>query len=455
MKRSILLLVIIVITSMTISDTKAQQCNANFTFTQDSGFVQFTNTSTAPAGGFYSYWYFGDNGNSSDINPSHEYTSTGTFYATLYISANDSSCWDTLSVPITITTLSTANICNAAYSAFSINNDSLHMQFTNQSTSTHPLTYQWNFGDGNTSALANPSHAYQQPGSYNVCLTVTNSTTSCTDTYCNTHYVQYPPCFASFYYSIPQPGTYNFMSNSTGQNLLHLWNFGDGNTSSQVNPAHTYASSGSYNVTLTITSSTDSSCSSQYNATINVSLTTPNCQASFYMFQDSVDAYQYYAVNTSSGPNIQYFWDFGDGTIDSTQYPTHTYQDSMNHVICLTVFNSNCQDTQCDTIFTGRSAGYITISVIPAPVGVLDAINTTLNVFPNPAQDQITLTLEKAVDGILTIRDVTGRVVLSKQVSATEGVSIKTDLSMLSKGTYILNLTGQGMVEKHCTIIKN
>lgn len=439
MKKLLQLIVILILSGSWISEAKAQ-CNASFTFSQDSGLVAFTSNSSSPPAGYYAQWYYGDGNYGYGQNTTHQYTDTGTYYVTLFITANDSSCWDSTMVQVTITSVPSAYTCHAYFTKDTIGNDPFHLQFNNQSTSSlGTLSYSWNFGDGNTSTLANPEHVYQSAGTYNVCLTVTNNSTGCSDTYCQTVYLQ-NNCFAAYSYTNPQPGTYIFTNHSTGSNLTYHWDFGDGNTSTNMNPTHTYAASGYYYITLTISSSTNPSCSSQYNGAVSVNLNPPSCNAEFYMFQDSLDSYHYYIVNTSTGSNLNYVWNFGDGTVDSTAYPTHTYQDTIPYIICLTVYGNNCQDSQCDTIFPGRSTGIARITVIPAPVSVAEEKSLSANLYPNPSDGIINLQLTEAVSGEMVIMDVSGRIIEKCLIHAGQGEVVNFDLSSLSKGTYLMRI---------------
>ncbi|MBN1339125.1 MAG: PKD domain-containing protein [Bacteroidales bacterium] len=116
----------------------------------------------------------------------------------------------------------------------------------------------WNFGDGGVSGLENPVHTYQSPGIYNVCLTVVNACNGNTDTFCDVVEIEdpCPPCIAYFTY-IQDPGDpFTFFFNDASQGLIAgwHWDFGDGNTSTQQFPVHTYGSEGVYSVCLTVIS---------------------------------------------------------------------------------------------------------------------------------------------------------------------------------------------------------
>ena len=137
------------------------------------------------------------------------------------------------------------------------------VNFTDGSTNT-PASWLWNFDDGNLSTQQNPSHLYAVVGqSYNVCLTATNSNGS--DTFCNSVAVTDTTTgggaapVAAFTYSGSGGGMVDFTDASTNTPTSWLWNFDDGNLSTQQNPSHLYAVVGqSYSVCLTATNGSGS-----------------------------------------------------------------------------------------------------------------------------------------------------------------------------------------------------
>lgn len=131
-------------------------------------------------------------------------------------------------------------------------------QFTNTST-TNPanqtMTYQWNFGDGQTSTQQSPSHQYSAVGNYNVTLTASCGQGTCTSTKSQSVSV-YPIPTANFTAnSVCLGNSTQFTNTSTStpgnQPMTYLWNFGDGQTSTQQNPTHQFSTAGMHTVTLT------------------------------------------------------------------------------------------------------------------------------------------------------------------------------------------------------------
>jgi len=131
----------------------------------------------------------------------------------------------------------------------------LTVQFTDQSIST--ITgWSWNFGDGGTSTLQNPSYQYTSVGTYSVSLTATGPGGSDTETKTDYITVTTPPPVAQFTADITSgavPLTVQFTDQSTGNVTGWSWNFGDGGTSTDTSPSHDYTLAGTHTVTLTVT----------------------------------------------------------------------------------------------------------------------------------------------------------------------------------------------------------
>lgn len=129
-----------------------------------------------------------------------------------------------------------------------------NVSFVNSGNNSPFWTYNWNFGDGTTSTNIYPNHVYQISGSYNISLSVTDDN-GCTSTLLNgSQVIVYPQAHAAFTASSTSESTldptfslYNFSSNSD----TYIWNFGDGTSSTSVNPVHTYTEHGNYQVYLT------------------------------------------------------------------------------------------------------------------------------------------------------------------------------------------------------------
>lgn len=146
--------------------------------------------------------------------------------------------------------------CTNPVSAFSISDtNDLALTFDNQSTGTGSLGYSWDFGDGNTSIDAAPTHTFDTAGTYVICLTATDECGSVSS--CDTVTVAGAPCtdpVAAFAVTDTNDLALQFSNQSTGEaDLAYSWDFGDGNMSSDAAPSHTFDSAGTYVICLTIT----------------------------------------------------------------------------------------------------------------------------------------------------------------------------------------------------------
>ena len=132
------------------------------------------------------------------------------------------------------------------------------VQFTDESTNT-PVSWAWDFGDGNMATGQNPLHTYTAPGTYTVCLTATNQAGS--NTACQEVPVVLPP-EAGFTFEDQGAGMIAFSDASANGPTEWAWGFGDGNSSTGQNPIHAYTENGTYTVCLTATNSagSDESC---------------------------------------------------------------------------------------------------------------------------------------------------------------------------------------------------
>ena len=320
-------------------------CYASFYYNVQLNTVGFTNSSQAGSSPTW-YWSFGDGATSNAENPTHEYSSSGTYTVCLFAFDSLSNCSDTYCQNVVISP-------NGGCSAYFYPIDSINMvYFVNQSQASNSAYWFWSFGDGTSSDLENPIHEYNSFGPYIVCLTVYDTANSCTDTYCDSLYLNNFGGGCQAYFNYSENGlTVDFNNYSSGNYTSVVWSFGDNTISYFNSPSHTYANGGYYYVCVTISDTVDcNSTSCQY---IYVSDSVQSCNASFYYTANSTNVH---FINTSSGCNTaNWYWTFGDGATSSNFDPWHQYASEGYYNVCLTMYDSNCgcSDSICELVYAG------------------------------------------------------------------------------------------------------
>ena len=279
-------------------------------------------------------WNFGDGTTSTQAGyVSHVYSVANSYATTLTISnAGGSSSRQSNTVTVNPAPQTPPQISSLIASPSSGNtplNTSFSVSYASYSGT--PTTWLWNFGDGTTSSSQNGFHTYTTAGEFNAQLTVSNSYGSNSRTVrVNPWQPGTPPPVLSFVGASPSSGpaplacsyfaSYSYASYA-GAPTSWLWNFGDGSTSTEASPRHTFTTGGSYTTSLTIRNVSGSSTMSTY---INVLgapvLTSVGASPSTGAAPLSTNFHASYTGYVSS-----WQWDFGDGTFATTQNPSHLY----------------------------------------------------------------------------------------------------------------------------------
>jgi PKD repeat protein/cytochrome c553 len=243
--------------------------------------MNFNANASDPNGDTLSYsWDFGDGSSSTLPAPSHTYSSAGDYTVSLMVDDNNGGT-ATCMATVTVSVASPVNqnpTCSAITPTMGEQNTVITFSATASDPDGDPLTYSWDFGDGSTSTQASPSHTYVNTGDYTVTLTVSDGrggTSSCSATVSISAPApeNQPPVCSNI---APTTGNTNvalsFSADAIdpdGDPLTYNWDFGDGNTSTQVNPSHTYSSAGIYTVSLTVSDGNGgaSSCSTSVTIT--------------------------------------------------------------------------------------------------------------------------------------------------------------------------------------------
>jgi len=316
--------------------------NAAFTVNQQSSCnvnSVFNFTCTTPGATGWQ-WNFGDGVTSNSQNPSHVYGMQGSFTISLIV-FNANGCSDTLVSPGYI------NIGPNLVPTFTVNSQTGCVPFNAvfDCTVSNATSWLWDFGDGTTSTLENPSHVYSIAGSYTITLSVTTGT-GCNGTFTLSNYITVDdlpvPSFSVNDNSGCSPHT-TFFTNTSTNATTYLWDFGNGLTSNATTPFTTYPDTGLFSVTLTAYSA--NGCQAVVTQTAAVAVET--ITASLAGSPRAGCAPLPVSFTGSSTPaGVAWNWDFGDGASGSGQNVNHTYNAIGNYTVSLIVTSAaGCTDT--------------------------------------------------------------------------------------------------------------
>ena len=237
----------------------------------------------------------------------------------------------------------------------------LSVQFTDIST-TQWSVWTWDFGDGSTSVIKNPTHVYESPGTYTVKMTVGSFGGYHTVTKNNYITVSSSGGIVADFSANPTSGaaplTVEFTDLSTGSPTMWDWNFGDGTSEGMLaNPVHIYQNPGTYTVTLTASSQTGGTSTKVKEGYITVS-SSGGIVADFSATPTSGTApLTVQFTDISTGSPTMWNWNFGDGTSEGMlANPVHIYQNPGTYTVTLTA------SSQTGGTSTKVKEGYITVS---------------------------------------------------------------------------------------------
>ena len=225
----------------------------------------------------------------------------------------------------------------------------LTVTFTDASNGD-PSSWAWDFGDGTTSTEQSPVHTYTAVGEYDVELTVTRGGATATVLKSGFVRVLEPLSITGFSATdtngpAPFQTTFSAVLAGSQENISYLWDFGDGDTSTNASPTHTYANPGTYDVSLSVTGLAGSDMATE----LNYISVIPATGANFTFIRRGLEVE---FVDQSVGSPSTYFWQFGDGSTSSQQEPTHRYDDNGSFLVQLTVNGPGGMSSTSRTVTT-------------------------------------------------------------------------------------------------------
>jgi PKD repeat protein len=337
--------------TVTVSNPSPPPFLASFTFNPSSPQVGQQVTFTASASGGtspYAFsWSFGDGSSSLGSTAFHAYASNGTF--SVLLTAKDSgSPQQTASSQQTITVASAPSALAASF-AYSPSSPVVGQTVTfaaSASGGTSPYTFTWSFGDGSIGTGSTTTHTYSTTGTFSVTLTVKDSGPSQQAATSQQSIRVMIPLSTSFTFtpSSPDAGqSVSFTGSASGGTSPYgySWNFGDGGTGSGSLVKHTYQSSGTYTVGLTVPDSGGQVVATSKTITVNA-----RPSASFTYSPSNPLPLQSITFTASATGGLQpytYSWDFGDGSTGTGPSASHSYTLPGTYTVTLTVTDANAQ----------------------------------------------------------------------------------------------------------------
>ena len=214
-----------------------------------------------------------------------------------------------------------------------------------------------------------------------------------------------------------------------------------------TNPyTYQFPENGTYDLYTTTMDSMMTCVDSAYYSYVVTGLPNTNCNASFTIVNDSTQTTTYIGYNYSTGTNLTYLWDFGDGGTSTAQFPTHTFANVGVFNVCLTIDDGNgCVDQDCQTITVYTKASQTTLNIYDPGTAGIDNLNkfTETTVYPNPCDGNFTLSFnaQEAYNTEVMILDMKGKVITSQMVESVSGINqINFNLDGIAPGVYFWRL---------------
>lgn len=336
--------------------------NANFSSSVAGATANFDNTSSNAS--TYS-WDFGDGNSSTDAEPSHTYAADGTY--TVVLTATNACGTSTATQQVVVITSPNAGFTAATTSGCG----PLLVQFTDLS-SGNTTEWNWTFEGGTpaTSTLQNPEVVFDNPGTYDVTLVAVSAGGS--STYTQNDFITVLPEPTAGFTSSVNGANASFTNNSSNA-TSYVWNFGDGSTSGEADPNHTYATDGVYTVTLTATNNCGSNTTTQ-----QVTVVTPPTAGFSLSANNGCAPFDVQFTNTSSDNATTFAWTFEGGSpaTSADENPTANWSQAGTYTVTLVATNSagSATTTQTVTVNTTPAAGF---SIQTAGFGVVLTNTTT------------------------------------------------------------------------------
>lgn len=422
-------------------------CNltANFAWHADSiqlNKVHFINLSSSFASGDSIRWTFGDGTYSYDVNPTHIYTSPGTYNVCIRVKKNTPAgtypCVKEICKQVVV-----VNECrleaNFSFEADATNKNKIY--FKNLSTPVTSVIYiQWTFGDGTSSNSMNPDHIYAHAGTYHVCLRISGSST-CYREICKTVEIKEPEinCLDISKFTLTRSTVncleFKFIPAVQNPNWKYVWSFGDGTGSTDITPSHVYPRSGNYTVFLTVYRSATCVSTSYKVAETGACFSCNNIWIKYEYKRTSSISNTIYFHALSNYPIISQTWVITKLSITTSapvtliqNNPAYVFNEPGDYRVCLrAVTYGGCVKEYCEVIH------------INSPY----AADCTLTSYPNPATNQVSVSVQLTAPEMIHVYIFNSLNILVKQKDQqgnTGNNLVTTNIEGLVPGWYTIKV---------------
>jgi PKD repeat protein len=277
-------------------------------------------------------WNFGDGSTSTEKDPTHTYTKNGNYTVVLIAKNKKGQVTKVYQIEV--------NDAPKPMGDFTFTNEG-NGQVSFKNNSTNAESYVWDLGDGETSTDKDLIHNYARNGTYQVVLTVKNFNGE-TESKQEVIISDAPKPVVSFTLKSNGNDQISF-TNTTTNAESYVWDFGNGSTSTENNPTHTYTKNGTYEVKLTAKNFNGESFIVQ-----NVTIADATKPTANFSFRNGSGGVVYFDHQSTNYESIN--WSFGDGRTSSNERPTIVYSKNGNYNVVLTAKNQNGEGTITKTV---------------------------------------------------------------------------------------------------------
>lgn len=316
-------------------------------------------------------WTFGDGHTATTKTVLHAFNAPGVYQ--VYFNVSDNAILvDIASATVTITVILSST------TSFSWNpalpEAGVAVRFTPSiQNGFPPYGYAWAFGDGATSTLADPSHAYSTRGNFSVWMNVTEASSAIATDNQVIFVSAIPVASFSFTPASPSVAAVVYFTGVVAHGVapfVYSWTFGDGGTSAILSPTHAYGLTGNYTVDFNVTDSNGLTATSSAVVTV----TAPALSVTLAVSPTDPNASQIVSFASFTTGGVQpyaYSWVFGDGGRSGARDPTHTFNLSGSFTVHLYVTDAD-----------GKNAStHVSVTVTPSTGGNSSSSGISLDAF--------------------------------------------------------------------------